>query len=376
MPVLESASVKMQYSSENALKSRPHASTLKLAHRSLMYVQEDTGRLLTRLIDRIDSGLRGGHMSNDMYLSTGEAAKVLGISRSTVARRFDEGSLGGKAHPITGERLISPESIEHFIEKHIRTAGTVTRSGRHIVLRSIDRELIAWLETIVAEDPRIKMDCVSRGSDALIACARQPADLLILDDTSTDIACPDIIFSLRNLEARHGMIVLCCLRESLPSQAALWDADDVFPVADITPDSLRSRIYDLLRLDNKGSNAPAGILENKRQWVRHILATPGTIGVYRIKTPETIVWGSVTVDNISLGGVGLSQLELNTAPLLSDSARVVLRVDTPVLPNWQSHCQIVRLHSNGGVSAGALFTSMTWECRDKILSFDQAHAAH
>jgi excisionase family DNA binding protein len=62
-------------------------------------------------------------MNEGEYLSTGEAAKVLGISRSTVARRVDEGTLRGKAHPITGERLISTESITHFFEDHVHTGA-------------------------------------------------------------------------------------------------------------------------------------------------------------------------------------------------------------------------------------------------------------
>jgi len=51
------------------------------------------------------------------YITTGEVAKLLNISRSTVSRKFDSGGLQGKKNPITGERLISPKSLVVFMEK-------------------------------------------------------------------------------------------------------------------------------------------------------------------------------------------------------------------------------------------------------------------
>jgi excisionase family DNA binding protein len=41
------------------------------------------------------------------FLTTGEAARLLGISRATVSRKYDRGILSGYKNPLTGERLIS-----------------------------------------------------------------------------------------------------------------------------------------------------------------------------------------------------------------------------------------------------------------------------
>lgn len=54
---------------------------------------------------------------NERFISTGEAAEILGISRSTASRHFDGSgkhpkfTLEGKANPLTGERSIRLVSV-------------------------------------------------------------------------------------------------------------------------------------------------------------------------------------------------------------------------------------------------------------------------
>ena len=60
---------------------------------------------------------REKRMTLKKYITTGEVAKLLKISRSTVSRKFDDGDLQGKKNPITGERLISQTSLMEFMQK-------------------------------------------------------------------------------------------------------------------------------------------------------------------------------------------------------------------------------------------------------------------
>jgi hypothetical protein len=52
-------------------------------------------------------------------LMTGEVSKMLGrvISQTTVIRFFDQGILTGWKNPITGRRLIDPESVKALAKK-------------------------------------------------------------------------------------------------------------------------------------------------------------------------------------------------------------------------------------------------------------------
>jgi transposase len=54
----------------------------------------------------------------DGFISTGEAAKMLRISRSSVNRYLSRGILTGEKHPITNLRSIKKASVLALMEKH------------------------------------------------------------------------------------------------------------------------------------------------------------------------------------------------------------------------------------------------------------------
>lgn len=49
-------------------------------------------------------------------MTTGEAAEILGVSRSTASRYFDKRRLVGSTNPITGDRDISQASVLKLIK--------------------------------------------------------------------------------------------------------------------------------------------------------------------------------------------------------------------------------------------------------------------
>jgi hypothetical protein len=69
------------------------------------------------------------------YLSTGETAVILGISRATVSRKFDLGILAGYKNRLTGERFIRRESALEFLAKASQPAtmspGTAQHTRQH-----------------------------------------------------------------------------------------------------------------------------------------------------------------------------------------------------------------------------------------------------
>ncbi len=50
-------------------------------------------------------------------LMTGKTSKMLGVIRPTVIRYFEKGILTGWRNPITGRRLIDPESVKALKRK-------------------------------------------------------------------------------------------------------------------------------------------------------------------------------------------------------------------------------------------------------------------
>ena len=58
-------------------------------------------------------------------LTTREAMKMLGVSRSKVVSYFERGILKGWKHPVTGRMFIDPESVKTL--KQIWAMTTVTQ---------------------------------------------------------------------------------------------------------------------------------------------------------------------------------------------------------------------------------------------------------
>lgn len=54
---------------------------------------------------------------SDELLSTGEVAKRLGVSTTTVQRYYDAGKLDGRVNYITGRRLISASSVTKLLRE-------------------------------------------------------------------------------------------------------------------------------------------------------------------------------------------------------------------------------------------------------------------
>jgi excisionase family DNA binding protein len=61
---------------------------------------------------------KGALKMKDGFISTGEAAKMLGIGRTTVNRYFAQGVLTGEQHPITNLRRINRASVLALLEKY------------------------------------------------------------------------------------------------------------------------------------------------------------------------------------------------------------------------------------------------------------------
>jgi len=74
---------------------------------------------------------KGALKMGDGFISIGEAAKMLGIARSSVTRYLAEGILAGEQHPITNLRKIKRESVLALLEKYgMKWEGEIPSQGK------------------------------------------------------------------------------------------------------------------------------------------------------------------------------------------------------------------------------------------------------
>jgi len=106
-------------------------------------------------------------MTSKEFLTTGEAAKLVNISRSTISRNFDKGIFQGKKNPITGERLISRESLINFMKQYNLPVDSLALEKKRILVGSPDDQLFSLFQRTFSEDDRVELERVVFGGDVL-----------------------------------------------------------------------------------------------------------------------------------------------------------------------------------------------------------------
>jgi hypothetical protein len=291
-------------------------------------------------------------------LTTGKAAGLLRVSRSTVSRRFDKGELRGEVNRITGERMIRRDSVVELMRERglasdaIEALDTVERQ---IVVASTDQALTDRLGRIVEEAEALTLTTTTFGSDALIACASISPDLLVLGNDLADISCVGIVSALGRQMGAHCPKILCCCDDPALDGNEVDIIKDVTRMSDTT---LHKRICRLLGLAEHTAEEEFP-RRSERRWPRRSVSVPAKVGFYRNHAPRKHFWGTGRIENISNGGAYLSKIELESDVLPASPFRMVIQIDNPPLKNWQAHCQVLRLASNGVLSAGVRFLKIS-----------------
>src|SRR4030042_3608767 len=104
------------------------------------------------------------------YYSTGEAAQLLGISRSTISRKFDLGGLSGKKNPITGDRLISRESVESLMRLYNIPLEAFAPKKKRILVGTQGPDFLLLFSRISAQNPYLFIETLSLEAGVLNEC--------------------------------------------------------------------------------------------------------------------------------------------------------------------------------------------------------------
>ncbi len=167
------------------------------------------------------------------FLTTGEAAKLVEISRSTISRNFDKGIFQGKKNPITGERFISRESLISFLKQYNLPFEALVQEKKRIVVGTADDHLFSFLQMILSDDDRVEIERALFGGDVLVGFSRKHPDLLILDEELSDIPSAEVIRSLRRMEDLQGLKIICFANGRNTRKCVEWGADEAFSKEDL-----------------------------------------------------------------------------------------------------------------------------------------------
>lgn len=297
-------------------------------------------------------------MAAKEFFSTGEAAKLLNISRSTISRKFDLGILFGKRNPITGERFVSRESLQAFMKLYNVFPETFILVKR-VLVSTPDNSLFSLIKEASSGEGRLQIERLGANTDVLNGCLKEHPDLLIVDEESSDLSCAEIIRSLQKKEELKDLKILCCSRSPDTHRLFEMGAHQVLPREAVDTSRLKKVISALLDLHESAFEAPQPF-EHRRQWPRATVHLPSKVWIYRVRTPYLRDTGEAQIENISCGGAFLSGIHPGTRVIPCEPFRIFLKVDQGPLKNWKAHGRVVRLQSNGGsLAAGVQFTRLS-----------------
>lgn len=294
-------------------------------------------------------------MNPDEFLSTGEAAKLVDISRSTISRNFDKGIFQGKKNPITGERFISRESLIAFLKQYNLPFDALVLEKKKILLGTVDDNLFSLVQRILSEDDRVEVERAIFGGDALIRCSKILPDLLIIDEELSDIPSAEVIRSLRRMGELQNLKIFCFTKSGAAEKCMEWGANGALDQQKLNQKDLTKALYSSLGLQEKLAEEDQAF-KHERRWPRLPMHLPLKIGVYSLRTPYRRQSGVAVMENISLGGAYLSEIQLENGVIPCEPFRLLLSSDQEPLKDWRAHSKVVRLQSNGGLSAGVQFT--------------------
>lgn len=303
-------------------------------------------------------------MGKKEFYTTGDAAQLLSISRATVSRKFDAGILQGKKNPITGERLISYDSLLAFMREYkLDQSGIETAGVKQLVLGTQDAGLKEFVQNYIGRDQQFSLRAVESGYDLLVQCSKSPPDLLIVDDELPNLNSEEAVQSFKKLSGNKTRI-LCILSKQDPEKVMAIDADEFLYKDTMTPDGFLRKLMNLLGVERSDSGR---VYDHKRHWPRIPVNVPVHLVVYSQEKKSVRQIGTARVENISVGGAYLTKIHLDGGGFPSEPFRFRFTVDSSPLKSLQAECKVVRLRANGSLTAGVQFLHLSDQNRERII---------
>lgn len=307
-------------------------------------------------------------MSAKKLFTTGEAAEILGISRATVARKYDKGILSGTKNPITAERMISFESVAELMKDYNLDAPDSPvehTTNIKMFLVSEDSSFLSGFQEAIGSDHRIEVTVLTYGSDALIKCSNESPDILVIDSTLPDIPGTEVVRSIKRLNVNVDMKILLC-SDSENDKSILDDGADSFIGKGSSRILIREKLYGLLNLQPDEVEA-VNDSQRGRRWPRVELNVPAS--VWSPSKQMTVRPGHEigTVKDISYGGAMLSIM--NFSDDVNPFEEFGLRIEKSGSPleNLEATSRIVRLVHSKTLLVGVEFVEISDENRKKIM---------
>lgn len=153
---------------------------------------------------------------NEPFVSTLDAAAMLGVSIFSVQRWFDEGLLKGGRLP-GGKRRILTSSLNRFMQEHGVTPRA-PRSGekQRVLLVEDDARILDGMKDVLADDGRFVVRSATSGLDAGLAVSEFQPDVIVLDILLDDVHGATLVKRIRQSPLGHEARIIAISGKASP----------------------------------------------------------------------------------------------------------------------------------------------------------------
>jgi excisionase family DNA binding protein len=126
-------------------------------------------------------------LTSKSVFTTGEAARLCGVSQQTIIRCFDAGRLDGFRVPGSKFRRIPRDALLRFMGANGMATEALEGSSRRVLIVDDDPAIVDIMHDILAEDGRFEIETAATGYDAGLLTERFRPHLVVLDYMLPDI---------------------------------------------------------------------------------------------------------------------------------------------------------------------------------------------
>ena len=306
------------------------------------------------------------------HYTTGEAADICGVSRSTIVRRFDAGEFQGLQNVVTSERRVSRESLLAFMEKNGIPPERLWSRERTVLLVSASPDDAALVADALATAP-----CETAVADDWLALAERlnhaAPGAMLLDAGFPDLPAGRILQTLNDRESLRDIEVILIRTAAADNAAAAHPRVVRTLKRPLSTHAVRSAVLAAL-----GPEEPATLVsrEERRACPRVTMDEEIEFAVV-LKTGERYGRGHGRMRDLSEGGACLSYLQLGEKPLPATPFELKFeRAGGTRMGELTAQLDPVRVTFDEGFTLGGRFRELSDEDRELIRRLATETAGH
>lgn len=192
----------------------------------------------------------GSDLASKQVFTTGEAAKVCGVSQQTIIRCFDAGRVGGFRVPGSRFRRIPRAELIKFMRHNDIPIDVFDAGPKRVLIVEDDPNIVELFEDALGNDRRLELRSASTGYDAGLLTESFKPDLILLDYMLPDVNGDLVLQRIREREdlASTRVILISGVVDQDEIDGLLKAGADAFIQKPFDLDALMRRIEALLEI--------------------------------------------------------------------------------------------------------------------------------